>query len=67
MPKSDPAEQVTGAAEKSASDAQTSEARLVELWEEFRWHTTEYAAYYERETALARAYPSHAEFATEAE
>jgi hypothetical protein len=68
MPQGDRSEPVTtGAAAASPSDAQSSEARLTELWEEFKWHIAEYAALQERETALEPAYPPRAEFATEAE
>src|SRR5690348_3863719 len=67
MPQGDRSEPVTGPATTSAPDAQASESRLAELWEEFRWHIAEYAAYHEREAALERQYPSHFEFATEAE
>jgi hypothetical protein len=67
MPQGDRSEPVTGPATTSAPDAQASESRLAELWEEFRWHIAEYAAYHEREAALQREYPSHSEFATEAE
>jgi hypothetical protein len=58
---------VTGPATTSAPDAEATESRLAELWEEFRWHIAEYAAYNEREAALEREYPPHSEFATEAE
>lgn len=50
-----------------AADAQVLETRLAELWEEFNWHVTEYAAYHEREAALEREYPPRAEFATDPE
>jgi len=66
MPQGDRSEPVTGAA-TSAADAQAAEARLAELWEEFNWHVTEYAAYHEREAALEREYPPRAGFATELE
>jgi hypothetical protein len=67
MPQGDRSQPVTGPATTSAPDAQASESRLAELWEEFRWHIAEYAAYHEREAALERAYPPHSGFATEAE
>jgi len=51
----------------SAADAQASDVRLAELWEEFNWHIAEYAAYHEREAALEREYPPRAQFATDAE
>jgi hypothetical protein len=67
MPQSDRSKPTTGTAATPALDVQSSEARLAELWEEFKWHITEYATYYEREAALERAYPPRTEFATEDE
>jgi hypothetical protein len=67
MPQGDRSDPLTGPATTSAPDAQTSESRLAELWEEFRWRIAEYAAYHDREAVLECEYPSHSEFATEAE
>lgn len=66
MPLGDRSEPVSGTA-ASAADAQASEVRLAELWDEFNWHIAEYAAYHEREAALEREYPPRAGFATDAE
>lgn len=65
MPQGDRSEPVNGST--ATSEAQASEARLADLWGEFKWHIAEYAAYHEREAALERAYPPRLEFATEAE
>jgi hypothetical protein len=65
MPPGDRQGPVIGTA--TSADAQASEMRLVELWEEFNWHVTEYAAYLEREATLELEYPLRAGFATEAE
>jgi hypothetical protein len=58
MPQGDRFEPVTGT---------VAEARVAELWEEFKWRIAEYAAYHEREAALEHAYPSRDDFVTDAE
>lgn len=67
MPQGDLPDLLTGPMATSASDAQASEARLVELRDKFDGHIAEYAAYHEREAAMERAYPPRDEFATQVE